>query len=259
MRLTSIKNPLLQRVRRAAHAGQPTEDGLVVAEGPHLLEEARRSSWEIVQVFVTAAAAERHRDLLRGINGDPVEVASHALASVAATETSQGIVALLRPRTWSWHDMAGNPPVLVGLDSIQDPGNAGAIVRSAEAFGATGIVFLAGCVRAANGKFLRASAGSIFRMSFLEGVAPTDFLTQASEVFRIPIYALDASGENTLTGMDFSHGCALVVGSEGAGVSPAIRSLAAPLRIPTCKVESLNAAVAASIILFEAARQRSSR
>src|SRR5581483_4078527 len=69
MRLTSTRNPLLQRVRRAARAGQPTEDGLVAAEGPHLLEEARRGSWEIVQIFVTAEAAERHRELLRGING----------------------------------------------------------------------------------------------------------------------------------------------------------------------------------------------
>jgi TrmH family RNA methyltransferase len=178
---------------------------------------------------------------------------------MAATETTQGIVALLRPRTWSWQDMAGNPPALVVLDGIQDPGNAGAIVRSAEAFGATGIVFLAGCVRVANGKLLRASAGSIFRIPFLEGVAAADFLTQASEVFRVPVYALDASGENTVTGMDFSEGCALVVGSEGAGVSPAIRRRAAGLTIPTCKVESLNAAVAASIVLFEAARQRSSR
>ena len=259
MRLTSTKNPLLQRVRRAGRAGQPTEDGLVVAEGPHLLEEARRSSWEIVQVFVTAAAAERHPELLRGLDGDLVEVAPHALASIAATETSQGIVALLRPRTWSWRDMAGNPPVLVVLDGIQDPGNAGTIVRSTEAFGATGIVFLAGCVRVPNGKFLRASAGSIFRIPYLEEVAAADFLAQTGEVFRIPIYALDASGENTLTGMDFSRGCALVVGSEGAGVSPAVRPRAAPLRIPICKVESLNAAVAASIVLFETAKQRSSR
>lgn len=259
MRLTSTKNPLLQRVRQAARVGQPTENGLIVAEGPHLLEEAQRSLWEVVQVFVTAAAAERHRELLRGLNGDLVEVAPHALASIAATKTSQGIVALLSPRTWSWQDMAGSPPVLVVLDGIQDPGNAGTIVRSAEAFGATGVVFLAGGVRVANGKFLRASAGSIFRIPFLEGLAATDFLTQTGEAFQIPVYALDASGENTLTDIDFKHGCALVVGSEGAGVSAALRSRAAPLTIPTCKVESLNAAVAASIVLFEAARQRSTR
>jgi TrmH family RNA methyltransferase len=259
MRLTSTKNPLLQRVRRAARAGQPTEDGLVVAEGPHLLAEARRSLWEIVQVFFTGPAADRHRELLRGVGGALIEVAPSVMTSVAATETSQGIVALLRPRTWSWQDMAKSPALLVVLDGIQDPGNAGAIVRSAEAFGATGVVFLAGCVRVANGKFLRASAGSVFRIPFLESVTVADLLTRIEETFRVPAYALDASGENTLTDMDLRRGCALVVGSEGAGVSTEIRARAAALTIPTCKVESLNAAVAASIALFEAARQRSSQ
>jgi TrmH family RNA methyltransferase len=258
-RLTSTKNPLLQKVRRAAREGRPTEEGLVTAEGPHLLEEAQRGSWETVQVFVTAAAMERHRELLGRVEAEVIDVAPQALASVASTDTTQGILTLLRPRNWSWQDLGGKLVRLLVLDGIQDPGNAGTMVRSAEAFGATGVVLLAGCVRVANGKFLRASAGSIFRIPFLEGEEPADFLAHAGESFRVPVYALDIGGDYTLTKVDLANGWALAVGSEGAGVSPEVRAGAMGLAIPTSRVESLNAAVAASVALFEAARQRATR
>jgi TrmH family RNA methyltransferase len=255
MQLTSTKNPLLQSIRRAVAAGRPTENGLIVAEGPHLVEEAVRSEWRIVQVFATSIARNRHAELLSQIDAELIEVSARAFASLAATESTQELLALLEPRRWSWEDLAAGHALIVVLDGIQDPGNAGAIVRSAEAFGATGAVLLEHCARVANPKFLRATAGSIFRLPFLEGLA-VEALTTLRQHSKLQMYALSAGAPLPVTEADFRSSCLLAVGSEGHGVSPELLSQARAISISTSKVESLNAAVACSIALFEAQRQR---
>ncbi len=258
MQLTSTKNPVLQSIRRAASAGRPTEAGLVVIEGPHLLEEALRSEWRIEQVFLTAQAQERHSQLLRSVHAEITEVSERAFAATASTETPQELLALLRPRSWVWKDLFGPSALVVALDGIQDPGNAGTIVRSAEAFGATGVVFLRGCARVANGKLLRASAGSIFRVPFLESITAADLIQQA-RLQSVPLYALTMRAPAALEDIDLAPRCVLVAGSEGAGVSGELLGAAQAISIPTTKVESLNAAIACSIALFEAQRQRRAR
>lgn len=256
MQLTSAKNPVLQTIRRAAAAGRPTEAGLIVAEGPHLVAEALRGEWGIEQIFVTADGRERYADLLRGAECEVVQVSTRAFASTATTETTQEVLALLRARDWTWDDMVRGPALVVILDGIQDPGNAGAIVRSAEAFGATGIVFLAGCARVSNQKLLRATAGSIFRLPFVEGLEKSELIERIRKG-KLKLYALTASSARRLSEADLRARCALVVGSEGAGVSPGILSNAQAISIPTANVESLNAAVACSIALYSARQQRS--
>jgi len=256
IRLTSAKNPLLQSIRRAAAAGRPTEEGLVVAEGPHLLQEALRSTWKIEQVFVTTEAQDRYADLLQELNAETIEVSARAFGSMASTGNPQEVLMLLRPRKWDWPDLTAAQSLIVVLDGIQDPGNAGAIVRSAEAFGATGVVFLDGCVRVANGKFLRATAGSIFRVPYLEGIILDDFL-RSPHTSRLTLFALSARSQTSVTEADLRNSCAIAVGSEGQGISPRLLSGAQPVSIPILKIESLNAAIACSIALFEARRQRS--
>lgn len=258
MELTSTRNPLLQKVRRAATTGRPTEDGLIVAEGPHLLAEANRGAWAVEQVFTTRAARERHRDLLDSTSAEILEVSERALASAAATDTPQNILSLLRPRTWTWRDLQTQSTLIVVLDRIQDPGNLGTIVRSAEAFGASGLVFLKGCARVANGKVLRAAAGSLFRMPFLDEVTGSD-LIQSVLSGGLNFYALAAHAEASIAGADLGSSCALLVGSEGSGVAPELLAEAKPLCVPTGAVESLNAAVACSIALYEAQQQRRRR
>ncbi len=162
---------------------------------------------------------------------------------------------LLRPRKWNWADLIPAQPLIVVLDGIQDPGNAGTILRSAEAFGATGVVFLEGCVRIANGKFLRATAGSIFRLPHLEGMMMDDFLRKIRSS-GLKLFALAAQSRTSITQADLHSGCALAVGSEGAGISQVLISEADLVSIPISGVESLNAAIACSIALFEARRQR---
>jgi TrmH family RNA methyltransferase len=255
MRISSGRNPILQEIRRAALSGRMTAQGLIVAEGPHLLEEALRSRWTVEEIVATPEARERHSRLVTRAQAAVTEVSERAFETVATTETTQGVLALLRPRECAWSDLIGRETLLVILDGLQDPGNAGTIVRSAEAFGATGAVFLKGCVRVANGKFLRATAGSILRIPFLEGLTVPDLVASLATE-NMPLYALSSRGELPITSANLTGACALAVGSEAAGVSDELLRSATPVCIPVHKVESLNAAVACSIALFEAARQR---
>lgn len=241
--LTSQHNPLLKRIRRAAARGSRTEDGFALAEGPHLLQEALRSGVEIEAVIASESAA---------VAGHPrlVRVPDRVFRGLASTETSQGVLALVRPPVWTMADiLRGRAPLAVVLDRLQDPGNAGAILRAAEAFGATGAIFLKGTVDPYNPKCIRASAGSLFRVPLVCGVAE-------DELPELPLYAADSRAATRIDQAALTGGCALIVGNEGAGISPTLARRATGVRIPTRGVESLNAALAAGICLYEAQRQR---
>lgn len=255
MPISSLQNPAVQAIRRAIRTGQPLENGLIAAEGPHLVEEALRGQWPIESVWITPEGRDRYHGLLSRVPAPIREISSRIFQSLSASGHAQEILALLRPRESSWTEMTAEPALIVVLDGIQDPGNAGAIVRSAEAFGATGAVFLHGTVNFANGKFLRASAGSIFRLPAITGI-PVHHLLNLFEQKDLKRYALTARAGVRLPAADFRTGVVLVVGSEGAGISPELLDAAEAVSIPAGKVESLNAAVACSIALFEAARQR---
>src|ERR1035437_2413496 len=221
--ITSAANPLLKEVRRAVARGSLTAEGWCVAETFHLLEEALGSGSEVKTVLAAESARAAVEAQGRRLAGVRVVLLPDALfAGIAATETSQGVMALVQPREWKLAQLFHGAALVVVLDGLQDPGNAGAIVRAAEAFGATGILFLKGTVSPHNPKTLRAST------------------TSADS-----LWATDLSGR-----------CGLIIGSEAHGVGTEWRSAAAPVSIPTVGVESLNAAIAASILLYEARRQR---
>lgn len=249
--LSSPHNPLLKEVRKALSLGALTHQGWCVAEGPHLVDEAERSGCAIARLFGTREALAPYKDRLHC-----VELPDKLLASVSATETPQGLVALVAPPVSTPEVVFAAPALVLALDGVQDPGNAGALVRAAEAFGATGVLFLKGTVSPWNPKTLRASAGSLFRVPILSGWSPA----QAVEACRAVDLALWAAmPEKGSSECDLRQPCALFIGSEGSGVSDTVRRSARPLRIPTRDVESLNAAVAGAILLYEAARQRGAR
>jgi len=256
MEITSVRNPLLQRIRRAVKDGRATEEGLIVAEGPHLLQEAQRGTWRIAKIVTTPAGRSKHTTLLHRLDAELVEVGARAFESITGTQHSQQVLALLEPRTWNWTELKGRRTLIVALDGLQDPGNAGTIIRSAEAFGATGIVLLRGAAHVSNGKLLRASSGSVFRIPLLESVSIPDFLENV-RASGIALYALDAHANTQLTAVDLTRPLALVAGNEGSGVSPELLSAAQSVSVPTGRVESLNAAVACSVALFAAQQQRS--
>jgi RNA methyltransferase, TrmH family len=256
MVITSAKNSLLKEIRRAQADGRATEDGLFIAEGPHLLEESLRSEWTVEQVLATASAKNRYELGRPDLAGKVIEVADQAFSSAAGTLATQGVIALVRPRTWKWSDLTGDSMLVLVLDGLQDPGNAGSIVRSAEAFGATGVLLMKGSVHIGNSKFLRASAGSIFRLPFIESVQSND-VSERLGLPREQIFALTASASRSIDSANLKSACALIIGNEGAGISPELSSGATSVRIPTRLVESLNAGAAAAVALYEACRQRS--
>jgi TrmH family RNA methyltransferase len=261
--ITSAANPLLKDVRRAIARGALTEQGWSVAETFHLLEEALRSDCEVKTVLAAESvrsAAEAH---VRGLAGVKVVVLPDALLqSVSGTETSQGVMALVKPPVWKLEQLFRGCPLVVVLDGLQDPGNAGAIARAAEAFGATGILFLKGTVSPYNPKTLRASAGSLYRIPFLHGVDAA-LARAALRQNKVELYAgvpaRAGAAVRSLADCDLSGPCGLVIGNEARGVGAQLRSAALDISIPTVGVESLNAAVAAGILLYEARRQRALR
>jgi TrmH family RNA methyltransferase len=253
--ITSPSNPLLKDVRRAASRGELTSEGLWIAEGFHLLEEARRSDCEIAAVLVSESAQARLE--LMPAASRTILVPDKLFQTIAATETTQGVMALVRPPEWTLDRLFAGKSMVVVLDGLQDPGNAGAVVRAAEAFRATGVMFLKGSASPFHPKTLRASMGSLFRVPFLGGVEVAAALAALRQQ-RVMIYAaMPFSGaEHLAEDTDFLRRCALVIGSEGRGVSEELRAVAQATAIPTMNVESLNAAVAAAVLLYEMRRQR---
>lgn len=254
--VTSPRNALLKDIRRAAQRGELTAEGYMVAESFHLLEEALRSDCEIGAVLAAASVKSAVEGHVRGLKRLRVQVIEdRAFQAVSSTETTQGVIALVRPRAWTMDDVFRGIAMVVVLDGIQDPGNAGAIVRAAEAFGATGVVLMKGTVSPYNAKTLRASAGSLFRLPWVNGL-DADIVRAMFEQKRLAVFAAHPRGGHTLADTDLTRKFALVVGSEGRGVSGKLQKSALDLRIPTVGVESLNAAMAAGVILYEASRQR---
>ncbi len=220
--ISSAANPLVKSVRRAIAHGTLTEDGLCVAESFHLLEEALRGDCAVKVVLAARSVQSAVEAHVRRLQGIRMAVLPDALfQSLAGTESSQGVIALVVPPSWTLEQLFRGGSLVVVLDGVQDPGNAGAIVRAAEAFGATGVMFLKGSVSPFNPKF-----------------------TAHNHV-------------KSIVNVDFTRKCAVIIGSEGQGVSESLHAGAIDLAVPTVGVESLNAAMAASVILYEARRQRS--
>jgi TrmH family RNA methyltransferase len=252
--ITSAANPLLKDVRKALARGGLTSHGYCVAETFHLLEEALHSRCRVRTVIVSENVHKNAQSLL---HAQPdvrlITVSDKLLDATADVATSQGVLALVDPPAYTIDQIFTPQSLVLILDGLQDPGNLGTILRSAEAFGATGLILLKGTVSPFNPKALRASAGSIFRVPFVHGVEES----QALEAVRANHVDLFAAVPNQNTRADLTKPCAIVIGSEGRGVSPNLHKNAQQVSIPTTGVESLNAAVSAAILLYEARRQRS--
>jgi TrmH family RNA methyltransferase len=246
-------NRKLVEVRKAIQDGTLTADGLLPIEGPILVEEANRSGIEIVDLFTRVGvdfngvqAQARH------------EIPADVFKSIQDTEHSQGVVATVRPRSYSLEDvLESSPALLVVLGRLQDPGNVGTILRIAESFGATGCIALRGTASFHNGKVVRASAGSVFRLPHA-GATDLDHVMAELKNRRIAVVGTSPAADKSVDDWDWNKPTAVMIGNEGAGLSPdEIRHCGTVLRIPQKKtVESLNSAIATAVILYEASKQR---
>lgn len=257
--ISSASNPLLKQVRRALARGLLTENGLMVVESMQLLQEALRSKLDISTVLTASSAGDVVRLALGRLQSVSLKVISDVLfEKVVSTRSSQGVIALVRPTVWDMNRVFRGRSLAVILDGIQDPGNAGTIVRSTEAFGGTGVVFLSGSVSPFNSKLLRASAGSMFRIPFVYGV-DKDLVQVTFRQKKVQVLAAVPRARMQVDRCDLVQPTVLLIGSEGRGVSEAFKKVAKEVRIPTTGVESLNAATAAGVLLYEAARSRKGR
>jgi TrmH family RNA methyltransferase len=264
--VTSRANARVKQLRAAFAGHARLSGGLVAIEGETMLREALASGLPLKTIFLSERV-EPPAWLPRGV--ELLVLAGEVFASAVATQNPQGIAALLIPPVWTMESAlpANSPgnkvPLLLVAAGLQDPGNLGTLVRSAEAFGATAVLTTHGTVSEWNQKALRASAGSVFRVPVVQ-VAADQLIALKSRGVRLLAAVAPGSDSDSVTisesvsNSDLTLPCALMIGNEGAGLGEQWLSLAdARIAIPTPgRVESLNAAVAGSLLLYEASRQR---
>ena len=252
--ITSRANVRVKQLRAAFAGQQRLASGMIAIEGEHLLQEALKSGQAIKTVFISERR-EQPEYVPRGI--EVVRLANDVMQSCVETQTTQGIAALLVPPVGSVEKMLVGTPLILIAVGLQDPGNLGTLVRSAEAFGATGVLTTPGTVSAWNGKALRASAGSVFRVPVAEAdAAAMERLEQAG----VRLLAAMKDEATAVDEVDLRVACAIMIGNEGAGLGEGwVKMADERVMVPHPGwVESLNAAVAGSLLLYEASRQRRS-
>jgi TrmH family RNA methyltransferase len=260
-RVASRQNVLVKDLRRVFTQDEPTEQGYIGIEGVRLLEEAIRSGLRFQAVFFSEAGRGHAARLLPQISSqtEALLLPDDVFASAARTEAPQGVAALVKLRPAKFEDLLEQAEagiLLAGVAGIQDPGNLGTVIRSAEAFGARAVLLGEKTVSPFNAKVVRASAGSLFREPILRvKMAETIPLLKQHGV---RVLAASSHKGKPLQEANFTGSAMLIVGNEGAGLPHEVLGLADELvTIPhSTRVESLNAGIAASILLYEAARQR---
>ncbi|MGC1626551.1 MAG: RNA methyltransferase [Candidatus Acidiferrales bacterium] len=279
--ITSRENKWLKTFRAGLRGTGPEGEDALAVEGRKLVEDSLRSGLEAVALLVSESGERELEHILRAasesVAGIPrarvLRTTDKLFESVSGTETPQGVAALFRQPVWQFEDVLrgaasgdgafrAGAPLLVVMAAVQDPGNVGTVVRSAEAFGATGVVTTRGSADPWSPKAIRASAGSALRLPLLRGMAIPVLLAQL-RVAEVRIVAASSrvmadGGELAGAEADLRDAVAIFIGNEGSGLLQEVEHAAdARISIPIAEsVESLNAGIAASIVLYEAARQR---
>lgn len=232
------------------------ERNVFIVEGIKMFSEAPRN--RIEKVFISETLFNRKKQELN-LDGLKVEILSDKVFShVSDTKTPQGILCIVRQKKTKLEEIfAQNPAHLMILDNLQDPGNLGTIVRTAEGAGVSGIILSKDCVDIYNPKTIRSTMGSIYRMPFLY---VEDLENTIDEVKKqdIKVYAAHLQGKNNYDEENYKIGCAFLIGNEGNGLRDEIAEKAdiwVKIQMQG-QVESLNAAIASSILMFEVCRQR---
>ena len=254
--ITSSANQQMKHLSQLMkRAKERKKEQVFVVEGIKMFQEAPADT--VVSVYVSESFLEKpeHEKCLQGYR---YEVVSDAVfREISDTQTPQGILAVVRRMEYTAEDILGETPHVLVLENIQDPGNLGTIFRTAEAAGATGIVLSKDCVDLYNPKVIRSTMGAIFRIPF---IYTDDLKGTIDELKRegITVYAAHLKGENSYDMEDYKTACAFLIGNEGNGLTEetaacADRKILIPME---GGAESLNAAVASAVLMFEAGRQR---
>jgi RNA methyltransferase, TrmH family len=277
--ITSRDNKWLKRFRAALGGNGPIAGDPLGVEGPKLVEAALLAGLKAEALLVTEAGERHLEPLLRATEESEAGIPRSRILrttvklfdGLAGTEAPQGIAGLFQQPAWTFEDIlrgiparekdfyCSNSPLAVVLTEIQDPGNVGTIIRSAEAFGATGVIATRGTADPWSPKALRASAGSALRLPVMRGMAIPALLTQLRTA-KVNVYAATARGESVsmMSPETFKEPSAIFIGNEGAGLPAEVEcAVDTKISIPmNDAVESLNAGVATALLLYEIAKSR---
>lgn len=263
--ITSPSNPLVRKAVEARTGRHPAGEGIFLAEGPHILEMAAKASARLKEVFVTGEFAEtdegkrllKQLSILQAPAKMIIRVTAGILSRICDTSSPQGIAALVSFAKADLNTLRlGDVPLIAACDGIQDPGNLGTIIRVSDAIGADAVIILPESCDPLSPKVVRSTAGSIFNIPVV--AAGHGEFSDYLESKGIDLVVTDIRARKTIYETDLRRPVALVFGNEARGVSRQLQHRAADfVRLPMPgKAESLNAAVAAAVCMYEAVRQR---
>lgn len=255
--ITSIANPQVKELLQLQKKSKVrNEKGVFIVEGVKMFQEAPRDRIEKVYL---SESFEQKKGKEMNLSGLQLEMLSDKVFShVSDTKTPQGILCVVKQKKTGLKEMLEQTaPFLMVLDNLQDPGNLGTIIRTAEGAGVTGVIMSRETVDVYNPKTIRSTMGSVYRMPFLYVEDILELLKELQEK-GIRTYAAHLDGKNNYDEENYRESCAFLIGNEGNGLRDEVADNADIwIKIPMCgQVESLNAAIASSILMYEVSRQR---
>ncbi|MFA5576265.1 MAG: RNA methyltransferase [Tissierellaceae bacterium] len=260
--ISSIKNPLIKNIRSLHRRRERFKNKAFIIEGIKVVAEALEQGYPIRNIIYTdqLLAVKDGEELFKKIQDLPntIYVADKVFKEISDTENPQGLLAIAEMKNLKIEEIKmGGLPFLIYLNRLQDPGNMGTIIRTADAFKADGIIIGQGSVDPYNPKVVRATMGSIFRLPII--YEPQDYEDLEHLKARgLHIYSSSLEGSRPIYHIDFQRGFVLVIGNESNGIDEKIAAMSHSLiKVPMPGgAESLNAGIAASIIMYEAMKQR---
>ncbi|MBQ9886656.1 MAG: RNA methyltransferase [Lachnospiraceae bacterium] len=256
--ISSTSNPQVKWVTALQKkAKQRREESLFVVEGLKMVMEAPEDM--LVRVYATERFLSEHADM--SFKAEPETVSENVMAAMSDTISPQGVLAVVKQPSYDIKELTDSTenPLFILLENLQDPGNLGTILRTAEGAGVSAVIMSSDTVDIYNPKVIRSTMGSIYRVPFIY----TDDISGTIDVLKeagVSIYAAHLAGKNDYDAEDYSHASGFLIGNEAKGLSDEISAKAdCYIRIPMQgRVESLNASVAAALLMYEAFRQRKS-
>ena len=261
--ITSLQNDTIKLASALKQKKQRDATGLFIAEGIRLIEEVCSADWQVETCFYTEAVAGNKRaelllNLLQDKHCRMLKVSEAVYNKISDTDQPQGIMAIVKKREHLLSTiLADEKPFVVILDTVQDPGNLGTVIRTADAAGASGVVLTKGCTDLYSSKTVRATMGSLFHLPIVDGVSYEELIHSLQEK-NIHIAATSLTSSSLYYEANFNQPAAVIFGNEGNGVSEELLCKAnSRIFIPILgRAESLNVAASAAVILYEAVRQR---
>ena len=259
MELTGLQNPQVKAAAELKQKKYRQQQGLFLAEGLRTVEEAVASK-TVVSIFYTAIEDDRTRSVLEEAAAQQLKlycVSDAVMKKIADTDTPQGIIAVCKMQNVTLDKLLSKGEMLLVLDRVGDPGNLGTMLRTADAAGIGGVVLLKGCVDIYAPKTVRSSMGSLFHVPVVSGIGEDNFIAEAKDAgYELLVTSLE--GADNLYKADLGGRIAFVMGNEAGGVSANLLERADKrVFIPMAgRTESLNVAMAAGVVMFEALRRR---